>query len=359
MWIFVRLTIRIFAIFLFFISFPFFVMIAILHLVSHNLTYLEQSDYYLVQKLWDIQFEIADVVFEHPISLLMITLLVSTPFLLWLSWRFVKQTNCLKKVVDGVAQGEIQKYPELEQFACSMFKEMGASLNHMLQGFKRTQDSQQRLFSEISHELRAPLTRLQLSASLSRRKYGETKEIERIEAESKKLDLMIGDLLSLAAIQYTNNEIKSPHQIAQLWGSLLDNALFEAEQLGKSLRLISALPEQFILCYPQAICRALENIIRNAFRYSNQQIDIDFIVVNNELQTIIDDDGPGVAEIELAQIFRPFYRTADAKERYSGGTGLGLAIVSEAIAQNNGDVYAEKSHLGGLRVVIKLPLYKK
>lgn len=314
---------------------------------------------YIMQEITDTQSQFVSFIFDHPFLLLLLTMLASTPLLLWLSWSLAKPARRLKKAADQVARGNIKEWPELEKFGSSEFKSTGASFNHMLRELKRMQDLQQRLLSDISHELRTPLTRLQLATSLSRRKYGETKETERIEIESKKLDLMIGELLSLARQQYANNETKAPHQIAQLWKPVLDNAVFEAAQLDKSLNLISYPPEQWILCYPQALCSALENVIRNAFRYSYQKIEVNFAVVNEWLYVTIDDDGPGVEQQELEQIFRPFYRTSEARDRESGGTGLGLAIVANAITQDSGEVYAEKSHLGGLRIVIKLPLYKK
>lgn len=314
---------------------------------------------YIMQEVVESQSQFVNLIFDHPFLLLALTMLGSTPLLLWLSWSLAKPARRLKQAADQVARGNIQEWPELENFGSSEFKATGASFNHMLRELKRMQDLQQRLLSDISHELRTPLTRLQLAASLSRRKYGETKETERIEIEGKKLDLMIGDLLSLARQQYASNEIKTPNQIVQLWKPVLDNARFEAEQLGKKLYFISTPPEKSILCCPQALCSALENVIRNAFRYSYQQIEVNFTVVDDWLQVTIDDDGPGVAPSELEQIFRPFYRTSEARDRESGGTGLGLAIVANSITQDKGEVYAEKSHLGGLRVVIKLPIYKK
>lgn len=314
---------------------------------------------YIVQTASNTQSQFVNLIFDHPFLLLTFTMLTSSPLLLWLSWSLAKPARRLKKAADQVARGNLQEWPELETFGSSEFKATGVSFNHMLRELRRLQDLQQRLFSDISHELRTPLTRLQLATSLSRRKYGETKETERIETEAKKLDLMIGDLLSLARQQYANNEIKSPHLINKLWKTVIDNAYFEAEQLGKSFSLISKPPSEHILCYPQALCGALENVIRNAFRYSHHRIEINFKIDSEHLHITVDDDGPGIAKEEFKQIFRPFYRTSEARDRESGGTGLGLAIVKNAIIQDNGNVYAEKSHLGGLRIVIILPLYKK
>ena len=74
---------------------------------------------------------------------------------------------------------------------------------------------------------------------------------------------------------------------------------------------------------------------------------------------MVDDDGPGVSPEDREHIFRPFYRTDEARDRESGGTGLGLAIVSTAISQHNGKVTANDSPLGGLRLEIWLPLHPR
>lgn len=313
---------------------------------------------YIMQTAVNVQSPWVNFIFDHPFLLLTLTMLISAPFLLWLSWSLARPARQLKIAADQVACGNIHEWPELETIGSSEFKSTGASFNHMLRELKRMQDLQQRLLSDISHELRTPLTRLKLAASLSRRKYGETTEMQRIELEANKLDFMIGDLLSLARQQYSDHQTQAPCQINKLWQTVINNARFESEQLHKTLT-ISPLPADWILCYPKSLCSALENVIRNAFRYSNQNIAVNFIVDKHQLQITIDDDGSGVAEQELKQIFRPFYRTSEARDRESGGAGLGLAIVANAITQNKGEVYAEKSHLGGLRVVIKLPLYKR
>nr|WP_202115495.1 envelope stress sensor histidine kinase CpxA [Gilliamella sp. Pas-s25] len=313
---------------------------------------------YILQQATDIQSQFVNFIFDHPFLLLALTMLASSPFLLWLSWSIAKPARGLKKAAEQVAKGNLQEWPELEKIGSSEYKATGASFNHMLRELKRMQEVQHRLFSDISHELRTPLTRLQLATALLRRKQGESSEVVRIDIEALKLDSMIGDLLSLARQQYDNNEIREFNKINLLFKQVLDNAAFEAEQIGKKFTVANLPTNHTILCYPVALCSALENVIRNAFRYSNKQIVVNFVAQQKKITITIDDDGSGVAESELEQIFRPFYRTSEARDRQSGGTGLGLAIVANAIIRDHGTVKAEKSHLGGLRIVIVLPIHK-
>ncbi|OCG23887.1 two-component system sensor histidine kinase CpxA [Gilliamella sp. wkB108] len=317
----------------------------------------ERYQLYILQPASDIQSQFVNFIFDHPFLLLSLTMLASSPFLLWLSWSIAKPARRLKHVADQVAKGNLQEWSDLEKMGSSEYKATGASFNHMLRELKRMQELQKQLLSDISHELRTPLTRLQLATSLLRRKQGESKEVERINSEALKLDSMIGDLLSLARKQYENNEIRELKQIGVLFKPVLDNAIFEAEQIGKKFSINHPLTNTTILCYPVALCSALENVIRNAFRYSDSEVEINFVVEQQHILITIDDDGPGVPSNELEQIFRPFYRTSEARDRESGGTGLGLAIVFNSITRDMGTVKAEKSHLGGLRIVIVLPIH--
>lgn len=239
------------------------------------------------------------------------------------------------------------------------FLAAGASFNQMVTALERMMTSQQRLLSDISHELRTPLTRLQLGTALLRRRGGESKELERIETEAQRLDSMINDLLVMSRNQQKNALVSETMKANQLWGEVLDNAAFEAEQMGKSLTVNYPPGPWPLYGNPNALESALENIVRNALRYSHTKIEVGFSVDKDGITITVDDDGPGVSPEDREQIFRPFYRTDEARDRESGGTGLGLAIVESAMQQHRGWVKADDSPLGGLRLTLWLPLYKR
>jgi two-component system sensor histidine kinase CpxA len=145
----------------------------------------------------------------------------------------------------------------------------------------------------------------------------------------------------------------------ELWANVLDDAGFEAEQMGKQLEVTSPPGPWTLFGNAGALDSALENIVRNALRYSNTRIAVAFSADNQGITIVVDDDGPGVSTEDREQIFRPFYRTDEARDRASGGTGLGLAIVEAAVNQHRGWVKAEDSPLGGLRLVLWLPLHQR
>jgi len=311
---------------------------------------------YMIRPAGSSQLDFINLLFDRPLLLLIVTMLISSPLLLWLAWSLAKPARKLKHAADEVASGNLRQHPELEA-GPQEFLAAGSSFNQMVSALERMMTGQQRLLSDISHELRTPLTRLQLAAALMRRRHGEGKELQRIETEAQRLDGMINDLLVLSRTQHKNALISEAMKANQLWAGVLDDARFEAEQMGKTLEIPYPPGPWPLYGNPNALDSALENIVRNALRYSHSKISVSFSVDNQGITVHVDDDGPGVSEEDREQIFRPFYRTDEARDRASGGTGLGLAIVDTAIQQHRGWVKADDSPLGGLRLTIWLPLY--
>ena len=121
-----------------------------------------------------------------------------------------------------MAKGNLRPHPELET-GPQEFLAAGTSFNQMISALERMVEAQQRLISDISHELRTPLTRLQLASALLRRRSGESKELERIETETQRLDGMINDLLVLSRNQYKNELLRETVKANELWNDILEN----------------------------------------------------------------------------------------------------------------------------------------
>ena len=313
---------------------------------------------YLMRPASSSQSVFINLMFDRPLLLLIVTMLISAPLLLWLAWSLAKPARKLKNAADDVARGNLKQHPELEA-GPQEFLATGASFNQMVSALERMVTAQQRLISDISHELRTPLTRLQLATALMRRRHGEGKELQRIENEAQRLDSMINDLLVLSRSQHKNELSRETLKANELWAGVIDDAQFEAEQMGKTLEVTSPPGPWKLIGNAAALDSALENIVRNALRYSHHHIALNFAHDSDGITITVDDDGPGVSETDREQIFRPFYRTDEARDRESGGTGLGLAIVDTAVQQHRGKVRAEDSPLGGLRLIIWLPLHQR
>ncbi|MDC0610067.1 envelope stress sensor histidine kinase CpxA [Vibrio sp.] len=293
---------------------------------------------------------------DNPLSFLLLAMIVSTPLLLWLAWALSKPANRLAQASQRVARGEFKSDPSLESGTIE-FRQAGRSFNKMVEAVNGMISGQQRLLSDISHELRSPLTRLTMANALAKRKLGDSPELERIDTEARRLEQMIGELLELSRMQINSHMEHETQSLSSLWETMLDDAQFEAEQSHKTLRY-SGIPNRSISGNPKLLISALENVIRNAIKYSEKQIVVSFHTKGEILQIDVEDDGPGVPAQELQDIFRPFYRVSTARDRQSGGAGLGLAITENAVRQHNGKLTATKSQFGGLKIEFELPLIK-
>lgn len=292
--------------------------------------------------------------FDRPFQLLFAVMFVSTPLLLWLAWALSQPARKLERAAKRVAKGEFVVDPELEK-GTSEFRQAGASFNQMVEAVNQMISGQQRLLSDISHELRSPLTRLRMANALATRKQGESPELTRIDTEAQRLEQMIGELLELSRMQVDSHLTREEQPMASLWEAILSDAQFEAEQMAKNLTF-NSIPEGVISGNPKLLMSAVDNIVRNAIYYGKDQIEVTFTESHQQVMIAVDDNGEGVPDHELEAIFHPFYRVSTARDRHSGGTGLGLTITDSAIRQHSGSITAKRSKLGGLRVEITLPL---
>ncbi|WP_390903403.1 envelope stress sensor histidine kinase CpxA [Vibrio chagasii] len=292
--------------------------------------------------------------FDHPSQLLLAMMLVSTPLLLWLAWALSQPARKLERAAQRVKNGRFEVDPQLE-VGTAEFRKTGESFNQMVEAVNQMISGQQRLLSDISHELRSPLTRLRMANALAIRKQGESPELERIDTEAQRLEQMISELLTLSRMQVDSHITREVQPISSLWEEILKDAQFEAEQMGKELTF-SEIPERSISGNPKLLMSALDNITRNAIYYGKDQVDVQFHVVQDQLTICVNDNGDGVPDDELDSIFRPFYRVSTARDRNSGGTGLGLTITESAIRQHSGTITASRSKLGGLQIEITLPI---
>lgn len=293
---------------------------------------------------------------DNPSELLLLIMIISTPVLIGLAWRLTIPARKLQQAANRVARGNLDVDKSLET-GTKEFKETGESFNRMVFAINQMITGQQRLLSDISHELRSPLTRLRMATALATRKQGESNELTRIDLEANRLEKMINDLLSLSRMQINSHQKIEEITINTLWEDILKDAHFEAVQMDKTL-IWNGLDEQLLEGNIKLLMSAFENVVRNAIKYADNKINIRFSNQDKILEILIDDDGIGVPEGERELIFKPFYRVSAARDRTTGGTGLGLAITESAIIQHLGKIEALESPLGGLRIKIQLPLKK-
>lgn len=218
--------------------------------------------------------------------------------------------------------------------------------------------SQQRLSRDVSHELRSPLARMNVALEIAKqRSNGETASVfQRIESESQRLNDMISRLLTLSKLESGSKDFdRRELNLKSLVEQVAADADFEASAKGRSVKVVRA-DESRVIGSDSLIRSAVENVLRNAVRYTKEGTAVEVAVtsVNGTATIKILDHGQGVPADELSNLFKPFYRVGEARDRGSGGTGLGLAIAEQAILAHNGTI-AAKNEGDGLAVEITLP----
>jgi len=220
--------------------------------------------------------------------------------------------------------------------------------------------SKETLLRYVSHELRSPLARLRVALMLARREGADTqREMERIERETERLDTLIGQILRLSRLS-TDDPSLVPQivDVTQLVSEVVEDARMEAGGSEKGVEWTAG-PIAHVRGSPELIRSAIENILRNAIRFTPRQASVDAAlrIEGNSVLVTIRDRGPGVPQMELERIFEPFYRVPETSDSGSAGGGLGLTIASRAITLHHGTVRARNADDGGLIVEIKLPLH--
>lgn len=237
--------------------------------------------------------------------------------------------------------------------------DLAVDFNEMADKIETLIRSQRRLFSDISHELRSPLARLQITVELLQKKNSEADQsmLGRIEKEIHRMNEMIEEVLNYSKLETENIEISmSETSLAEILQKVCNDASFEGKSRNCHISLrMSEKPR--IKAAVGLIERAVENILRNALKYSpdNSEIEVSLEVVDKTIVISIADQGPGVPETELEKLFSPFYRYQEDRDRKTGGVGLGLAIAQRAIKLHKGTIQLENRPEGGLRAKIFLP----
>jgi len=239
--------------------------------------------------------------------------------------------------------------------------ELARAFDHMAEKLQALMGAQRQLLSDVSHELRSPLARLQVALGLARQRGGATVtgELERIEREAERLNELIGEVLSLARLE---SGVTAPGRDLLDLGALLErvaaDADFEARAVNRRVDILAAEPAQ-IQGDAELLHRALENIVRNAVRYTAEGSSVGLTLASVAdppgWRVAIRDHGPGVPPEMLARLFEPFVRVGDARDRTSGGYGLGLAIARKAVRLHGGEIQARNAEGGGLCVEVTLP----
>ena len=203
----------------------------------------------------------------------------------------------------------------------------------------------QSFLSNISHDLRTPLTRMKLQLAMLPENPENKEFIDDISEMEKMLDGY------LAFVSGEGGEKNTFVDMNELILSIINKF-----RNGKAMIRYSTNDQvSAIQGREQALKRAVTNIISNAFNYG-KEIAVGLESNNNKLIITVDDDGPGIPEDKREDVFKAFYRIDESRNKETGGVGLGLSIARDIITSHGGKIELSDSELGGLRVLISIPL---
>ena len=285
-----------------------------------------------------------------------LVLLVSALAALLLSWMIVRPINQLCRHAK-----ELYYHQNLASRASGRLSErsdeigeLSREFNQMAAYVERTLTAQQRLLQDVSHELRAPLARLQVAAGLAEQRLGEgDRAVARINHECERLDELIGEILSLSRLDQASPR-GEPFRVVALCNELAEDlAYFQPERE----LVLDIVPADLELTLNQSLLqRALGNLLSNAAKYTPAGGRILLSAraeAPDQVRILLRDQGPGVDESILDRLTEPFFR---GQSESIEGFGLGLSITRRAIERLSGTLMLRNHPDGGLECEILLPL---
>lgn len=268
---------------------------------------------------------------------------------LWLSM------NELSRSAEDFGEGKLDARAHVKPRAA--LGTLAGQFNAMAEKIDRLVSGQRELTNAVSHELRTPIARMRFGLEMlsqTVQKSGQ-RHLIGLNADVDDLDSLVNELLHYARFEQIDSlpDIENI-DIAQWLENIIENARGYAGDVSITFnnKLETSLNTQ---CSPHYSARVIHNLLRNACRYSQHEINVTLKVKENEIIIHVDDDGIGIPEQDRHRVFEPFSRLDESRNRSSGGHGLGLAIAKRIINAHKGNIVINDSPLGGARFTINWP----
>lgn len=267
----------------------------------------------------------------------LIVLLLISPFII----LHTRSIRSIAKAANRFGRG--LDAPGFKPSGSREIREAALAMITMKERLNRYNRTRTDMLNAVSHDLKAPLTRMRLAVET-----GSATNDELIRDIDRMSEMVNGYLA------FARGEMPEIEQTTELPAMLLRTAR-DAAPDKKIETIFPETPAQFY-ARPMALARAFGNIIENAARFAKKKIRITEVDTVDQIEVIIEDDGPGIPDNKKSDAMRPFVRLDNARGRDTGGTGLGLSIAQTAIENHGGQMFLENSDLGGLRVRVVLPI---
>lgn len=256
-----------------------------------------------------------------------------------------KQIRPMRRLAEAAeAFGKGLDAPAFKPEGAREVRQAAAAFLEMKERIRRQITQRTEMLAGVSHDLRTPLTRIKLQLAM----LGDGDEVANLRADVAEMERMIEGYLAFARGE--GDEAAAPADL----GALLDEVVASGRRKGGAITL--SRDDALILPLRRnAVRRCLTNLIDNALRYG-AKVTVAARRADGAVEILIDDDGPGIAEAERENVFRPFYRIDSSRNPETGGVGLGLTIARDVVHAHGGEIGLETAPGGGLRVRLRFPL---
>jgi signal transduction histidine kinase len=289
-------------------------------------------------------------------ALYYLVLLSAIALLGWvLMFQFAAPLNELAAVLRRFGDGDLNARAKSDRR--DGIGDLGQAFNQMADRIQTLLDAERQLLQDISHELRSPLARLSVAAELTRSTEERDGAVLQIHKEVDRLTELLEGLIQITRVEADPKARKLQKVgVDELVREVVEDCAIEANARGCQLQLHGA-ANLNLEADRELLRRAVENLLRNAIRYSpaGSNIEIDVRGSASNASISVRDYGPGVPVAALSHIFDPFFRVDNSRDMATGGIGLGLSITQRAIHLHHGQIRAENAD-PGLRVCMELPL---
>jgi len=283
-------------------------------------------------------------------------ILIAVALVCWiLALNIATPLRDLARAVDRFGHGELDV--RLKSRRRDEIGELSRTFDRMAERIGTLMTAERRLLQDVSHELRSPLARLSFAAELTRTAPDRGAAVERLKKEIDRLTDLVGALVEVTRAEGDPSASRlEPMQLSELLRGVLDDCRVDADARGCGIG-INGQFDPILRGDRELLRRAVENVVRNAIRYTprGSTVDVNVESTGQTVRISVRDSGPGVPEELLPKIFQPFFRVDDSRDSSTGGVGLGLAIAYRAISVHHGRLWAQNVN-PGLSVCIELPL---
>lgn len=239
----------------------------------------------------------------------------------------------------GIDDGEFKPYGSSE------VRTAGLAFIKMKERIVKQMVERTQMLAGISHDLRTPLTRLKLMVTMM----PEYQDKQDFLADIDEMEKMLNGYLSF--VRGEGDEAVARFSL----NALIKDIVKRMKHKNVKIKYFADKKDVEVVAKEQALRRAVTNIINNACRYG-KKVEIKTRKENTKIFIEVEDDGPGIPEDKRVEVFKAFYRLENSRNKETGGIGLGLAITKDIVISHGGKIMLDKSKMGGLKVVIELPL---